>query len=319
LPATENLAANVFCKTREILLRFFTSILICHTLIVIGATGCFSHDLKHLPLGDDLKSSIPKAGHLWPCRIEPDAGGAFRDGPWIDKAHNTFDKTAKPVVHGDVRWPHSFTVEVQGTSRVFTGNNLPDHGTGIFPIESDSEAYRYDRNPNAIAEQTLHFNLPANPQPGEQVHCAPGAVGILLNGIPLFSAIDAPGRDAVAHEVQDTCDGHPQVSGVYHYHNASGCVADVHGKGSHSALIGYAIDGFGIFGNDGDGGRPLTNADLDECHGHIGKVRWDGKLTSIYHYHATPQFPYTVGCLRGQFDRETVRTLSGPPPGWFFQ
>jgi YHYH protein len=161
--------------------------------------------------------------------------------------------------------------------------------------------------------------LPANPQQAEQPHCATGAVGILLNGIPLFSAIDAPGRDAVAHEVQDTCDGHPQVSGVYHYHNASGCVADIHDKHSHSALIGYAIDGFGIFGNDGDGGKPLTNADLDECHGHIGEVMWDGKVTKIYHYHATPQFPYTVGCLRGHFDRETVRTLSGPPPGWFFQ
>ena len=34
--------------------------------------------------------------------------------------------------------------------------------------------------------------------------------------------------------------------------------------------MGYAIDGFGIFGRYGDGGKALTSADLDECHGHVG-------------------------------------------------
>ena len=42
----------------------------------------------------------------------------------------------------------------------------------------------------------------------------------------------------------------------------------------------------------------LADADLDECHGHTREVTWDGKRVTIYHYHATPEFPYTVGCFR---------------------
>lgn len=286
-------------------------------LVTSSASAGLAHDLKHLPLGDNLKSAAPEKGKLWPCRIEPNGHGAGTDGPWISQTEGTFDKTAKAVVKGDVQWPHSFSVAVEGESRVFAGNNLPDHGTGIYPIQSGTTAYKYDRNPNGIQEQVLHFSLPANPQLAASASCAPGAVGILLSGVPLFSAIDAPGRDAVAHEVQDKCDGHPQVSGVYHYHDVSSCVSDNHKKSEHSTLVGYAIDGFGIYGNSGDGGKALTNADLDECHGHEGQVMWDGKIVSMYHYHATPQFPYSVGCLRGKFDRSVVRALSGPPPELF--
>lgn len=32
--------------------------------------------------------------------------------------------------------------------------------------------------------------------------------------------------------------------------------------------MGYALDGFGIFGPRSLGGKLVTNADLDECHGH---------------------------------------------------
>jgi hypothetical protein len=265
-------------------------------------TPTLAHDLQHLPLGDTLKSDRPQKSHLWPCRIDPDGGGANVDGPWINFDTNTFDKTAKPQVPGDVKWPSHFVVTVKDGKRTFTGNNLPPHGTGIFPTPENSEAYRYDPNPNSIAGQTLSFSIPANPTLEPEAHCAPGAVGIMLSGIPLFSAIDAPGRDAVAHEVQDKCDGHPQPAGVYHYHSLSHCSAS-------QGLVGYAIDGFGIYAGE--------SADLDECHGTTSDIMWDGKKVSMYHYVATDDFPYTVGCLRGRFDRSTVETLSGAPSGFF--
>jgi hypothetical protein len=43
-------------------------------------------------------------------------------------------------------------------------------------------------------------------------------------------------------------------------------------------------------------------------------VDWDGRKVKMFHYVATPDFPYTVGCLRGAYDRETVRAIGGPPP-----
>lgn len=121
----------------------------------------------------------------------------------------------------------------------------------------------------------------------------------MLSGVVIFSAFDAEGRDAVAHEVQDNCDGHPQVSGFYHYHSLSDCIEDTATSG-HSALVGYAFDGYGIYGYYGEDGAEVENEDLDECHGHTHTVEWEGKTMEIYHYHATHEFPYVVGCFHGE-------------------
>ena len=42
-----------------------------------------------------------------------------------------------------------------------------------------------------------------------------GPIGFLLTGGVFFNALDAQGKDAVAHEVQDRCQGHPERSGAY--------------------------------------------------------------------------------------------------------
>ncbi len=269
-------------------------------------------DLKRLPLGDGKISTAPRAGWIWACRTDPNAGGAFRDGPWI-RADGTYDFTAKAVVPGDRHWPRRYEMRVEGANRIFALNDLPDHGTGTFPIPSDSDAYRYDRNPNSIAAQDFTVTLPADPVPAAAASCAPGAVGILLSGAVLFNALDAPGRDAVAHETQDQCQGHPQESGVYHYHWVSTCLEDKRSADGHSALVGYALDGFGIFGRYGEGGALLSSADLDACHGHSHPIMWNGRRVTMYHYHATWDFPYSIGCLRGRYDIANVRAISGTP------
>jgi YHYH protein len=292
-------------------MRFQTAAIIA---LLASAPAAGAHDLKHLPLGDTLRSKAPAVGHIWPCRIDPRAGGAQVNGPWIDLEAGTFDKSAKAMVGGKVTWPHVFEIRHDGDRRVFFTNALPDHGTGVFPIRPGSEAYKYDRNPHYIKPQRIGFSLPADPDLAERPTCAPGVVGILLTGVPLFSALDAPGRDALAHEVQDSCEGHPQPTGIYHYHSLSPCALSRQQPGHHGQLAGYAIDGFGIFGPYGEAGEALTSADLDACHGHSHEIDWDGERRVMYHYHGTPDFPYTVGCLRGEHSRDVVRILSGPPP-----
>lgn len=49
----------------------------------------------------------------------------------------------------------------------------------------------------------------------------------------------------------------------------------------------------------GEAGNELTNAALDVCHGHTHVIEWDGKATMLYHYHATREYPYTLGCYAG--------------------
>jgi hypothetical protein len=284
-------------------------------LLALGAPALAHEvDLKHLPLGDGKISHGPRRGWIWACHVDPQGRGAFAMGPWIHD-DGTYDFTTKAVVSGSVSWPYKFTVRREGARRVFTANDLPNHPTGEFPIRASDEAYRYDKNPSSIRPQSLRVEIAADPALAAEPSCAPGAVGFLLSGAVLFSALDAPGRDAVAHETQDACQGHPQEAGVYHYHSLSSCVKDETDATGHSRLVGYALDGFGIFGRKGEGGKTLTSADLDECHGHTHVIDWDGKRVKMYHYHATWDFPYTVGCLRGSYDRETVRVISGPPHG----
>ncbi|MBT0570814.1 YHYH protein [Curvibacter sp. CHRR-16] len=284
----------------------------------LGMLSAWAHDLTALPLGDGRLSNAPRKGWIWACRIDPQAGGAQVVGPWIKVAQGIYDFTVKPIVPGAVSWPSSFSTMVQDGQRILDTNALPVHSTGIYPIPSDSQAFLYDRNPNRISSQRMRLSLPQWPQLAAQPSCAPGAVGVLLSGVVLFNALDAPGRDAVAHETQDACQGHPQESGVYHYHSVSTCLEDKRGGSgegsSHSALVGYMLDGFGIYGRYGEDGQELSSQDLDECHGHTHSVVWDGKLVTLYHYHATWDFPYTAGCLRGSYQQSDVRTISGPPP-----
>lgn len=254
-------------------------------------------DLTSLPVGDGRYSATPRRGYVYSCQTSFDGGGASAQGPWFN-GDGTWDMTKKATVDGSVSWPHELTVTRSGTSRVFSGNNLPDHATGTFPVAASDDAYQYDRNPNSISEQDVAFTLPVDPALLDTPECAGGAVGYMLSGGYLFNGFDARGRDAVAWEVQDACDGHPERTGAYHYHSVSGC-AEGSSDGGHSELLGYAFDGFGIFGHFGADGAALTNADLDECHGHTHSIGWDGAARSMYHYHATYEFPYSVGCFRG--------------------
>ena len=121
-----------------------------------------------------------------------------------------------------------------------------------------------------------------------------GPIGVLRTGAVLFNALDAAGRDAVAHEIQDACFGHPGPNGAYHNHSLTPCLADAgiaETDGVHSPLAGYALDGFGIYGPRGAGGAVMETSDLDECHGHTHEIEWDGRRLSLYHYHATWSYP----------------------------
>lgn len=263
-------------------------------------------DATHLEIGDGKYSTTPQVGYVFSCQTNYNGLGATgAPGNWIN-GDGTWNALMKAVVDGAVSWPHSFSISIQGDQRVLTGNGLPDHTTGNYPISPSDDAYTYDRNPNSISEQNITLTLPANPTIAAQPTCIGGDVGIMLSGVVLFNAFDALGRDAQVHEVQDECDGHPQQSGVYHYHALSDCLEDT--QTGHSALMGYAFDGFGIYGYYDEDGTEITNVDLDECHGHVGVIEWDGQSVEMYHYHATREFPYTVGCFKGT---PSVRSIGG--------
>ena len=271
-------------------------------------------DLTALPLDAAITTS-PQVGAITSCQTTFNGPGATT-GPWIDEDAGTFDLTAKPTVDGSVSWPSSLSIALgsTGATRIISSNDLPDHPTGTFPIASTDDAHQWDTNPNSIRSQSLNLPVPTRPGIAAEPACLGlGSVGIMLTGAALFNALDAQGRDAVAYEIPDVCGGHPQQAGLYHYHAISACQDDP-ADGEHSPLLGFARDGFGIYGHHGEDGAVLTNADLDACHGHVHTILWDGVPRVMYHYHATWEYPYTIGCYRGAAMASTPTNCNVAPP-----
>ncbi len=119
-------------------------------------------------------------------------------------------------------------------------------------------------------------------------------VGIALNGVNYDPP--APTHAILkAHTLAplDDCGGHVNPHTGYHYHAATGCTIEVKQSDGHAPLIGYAMDGFGIYANQNEKGD--SDKDLDECRGHEDEIRG-------YHYHAGEAGGnLIIGCLSGEY------------------
>ncbi len=235
----------------------------------------------------------------------------------------------KVYVQGMVRWDSKLKITLTRTERVFKGNGLPSTPTGTFPVQKDTAAYQYYKGAPAVGYKdaaaipikpwNLSISIPRYPKIAREPFCLGPKIttGIALSGATYHVELagynqkrvvdpSSPVGDPNAVFPLDRCFGHPYLA-QYHYHGPSWACFDMIpslGKTlddphAQSPLLGYAIDGFGIYGPRGPGGRMLTNKDLDECHGMISKVWWDGQYVRMYHYVLTAQFPYSIGCFRG--------------------
>ncbi len=119
--------------------------------------------------------------------------------------------------------------------------------------------------------------------------------GISLDGFPFAEKPPSSASNVgVAIPGLDTCGGHSQPDGPYHYHLIPQVIdALLEQEGidrtcsfidqSSNTILGYAKDGFPMYGyEDSDGTTP---SDLDDCNGHIHET--DDFPDGIYHYHIT--------------------------------
>jgi hypothetical protein len=256
-------------------------------------------DCTRLRLGDPhLTTTAPAVGKLFACTPgNPNAPGSITARiTWIDHTAGTWNLLRKPFLPASGSGTFAAgVVQVSESSdtRTIQTNSMPvDARIGDWPMPKYAALTAIDRNPGAPAPRTLALSIPRQPALAAVPACVGmGTIGVTLNGVVLYSAVDARGDDAVANEIVDVYGGHPAMS-EYHYHNVPERLDAAPSADGHSGIIGYIRDGFPLYGYRGVGGVELTNADLDACHGHV-----HGSLG--YHYHATMEYPYTIGCYRG--------------------
>ena len=187
---------------------------------------------------------------------------------------------------------------------VIESQGWPNHPTAIFPNSG---------NPNSIRVQDFTFRLPLVPRRAAEITQLPmGPIGVALNGVVFFNPFEQGGMNAVEGYSEawlDSCCGHPQQTGVYHYHKYPTCVKSpfVDDGTEHSPVIGFAFDGFPIHGPYESAGTMAMDLEgdhgLDVCNGHEDGIRG-------YHYHVTPgRFPYVIGGYRGVPEPSNNRSL----------
>ena len=266
----------------------------------------------------------------------------------------------------------SVSITMNETHITITSNGLPDHDfestLACSEANDCTRAQNYEWSiPRSPTNDTSGGHDATNcPEANGDYECAPalGDVAIAINGVPFYGPEDGPGGDAVAsqHGMYEedrqnielgVCHGHSGMGGTYHYHADANClhwhpeegdtildydistpaaVAQNTANGSHSAVVGVAMDGYPIYGFWGydddmnvvemkssyklkEGETGYNGIDdyvyveglghLDVCNGHFGPTPEfpDG----IYHYHSTMMngegemgFPYFLLCYHGE-------------------
>lgn len=186
---------------------------------------------------------------------------------------------------------------VSGTTVTFTTTDLPNHTS---PYWADThnlyEAYNgtnanWRKNPNSIGEQNITFTITLYPKEATTKSATPlGPIGISRNGVVFFNQYAGPNNQPLTNEINsfDQWLGHPAGT-QYHYHIEPSFLTSEFGK---NAFLGLLSDGFPVYGPL-ENGTTITNADLDEYHGHTGVTEDFPK--GIYHYHITNEDPYLNG------------------------
>ncbi|PWQ95701.1 YHYH protein [Leucothrix arctica] len=210
------------------------------------------------------------------------------------------------VTYNDSNWK----LYDENTLEVFVTETLESCDGAAQPnVEDEFKQHCVECSMDYLADLdvTATYLIPVTPQVADTTGSV-SQVGVALNGTELSAP--APVDDILGNytiAAFDDCGGHINLHQGYHYHAAAGGCAEVGTQDDgHAALLGYALDGYGIYGMRDENGDEATG--LDECRGEEDDVRG-------YHYHAaSPGENLFIGCFHGK----TVASdtdAGGPPAG----
>jgi len=307
------------------------------------------------------KTSLPEFSQQ---EIQNNNSNALYTNAWLctgDKEERFDDLSTS----SEEMWKCFVEIEMTDDSVIVTSTGIPNHD--------------FESKLGCCAEENdYQWIIPTSPKFSEEIIMAPdrGAIAITVTGVPIFGPEEGPGGDAVAlhfdyfeedrQEIQlGLCGGH-SAGAYFHYHFDANCLHWHPEEESldwedwdytknldpdeHSPVIGFAFDGFPIYGPYGwdsyknvieitssyrlkkgaDGYNGIDDwefveglGDTDECNGLSSSTPEvpDG----IYHYVSTIRngndqigFPYFLLCYHGipnESNYEEIIDGQGPRAG----
>lgn len=118
----------------------------------------------------------------------------------------------------------------------------------------------WNSDPNIPSNQNFVFMITREPAKNTSTPTAVGLgqIGVWSNGVAIYNASDGMSynnagywhRNAYYFEGVsfDNCLGHPDAHGCYHHHVNPKCLYNDSNTSTHSPIIGYAFDGYPIYG-----------------------------------------------------------------------
>ena len=227
-------------------------------------------------------------------------------------------------------WNPTVKLTYSDGSVIMEPNGIPDHERDAYYAVPDPGVIVPDSTTASLVtdptkEQTYKFTIPTAPKYVSTVTSAPlGSIGVMISGTVLYNPFEGDGTTvAMASNFTitdangntgsfiDKCTGHPTLQqGAYHYHGLSTCVtAKVDEASKPSHIIGFALDGFPIYGDRDINGKQLTASNLDECNGITSATpEFPG---GIYHYVllGTADARSSITCFHGEVDESQIQPM----------
>lgn len=256
-------------------------------------TKCYEIVSKNTPTDHEMGPWCP--GNI--------ADGADKGGIWVENGE-VYDVDGAFIENMATFYNDSKWKMYDANGDIYTTETEDDCANAANPnVGAEYENFCVECLPSYVTDLSQTYTIPVTPVklssevsfggPGPG-NSGPSQRGIAFNGV----VFDAPApTDAIlgAYTLApfDDAGGHINLNAGYHYHAATGVSKEIVQTDGHAPMIGYAIDGHGLYAQIGSNGNEPT--DLDSCRGHSDEIRG-------YHYHvAAPGTNSFIDCLKGAY------------------
>jgi hypothetical protein len=232
------------------------------------------------------------------------------------------------------KWNTTVKLTYSKTSVIMQPNGIPNHPRAAYYAVPQRNVVVPDATSAVVVKdptkaQTYKFTIPTTPQYSKTTtKTSLGSIGVIISGAVLYNPFEGDNKtvamannftitnsNGITASFVDKCAGHPTPNaGAYHYHGLSNCVTskvDKTGKPSH--VMGFALDGFPIYGDRDIKGMLITAKHLDACNGINSPTPEFPK--GIYHYVllATADVHSSIVCFHGVVNASQIQPM--PPMG----